>query len=84
MNKALIKRMIEGRTVQQISVVFLKLADGRHMRQVQEEKWNVVTFKRYLFSEPKTKNGMYRKKDLIQFYADPGGLRTINAEDIIL
>jgi hypothetical protein len=47
--------------------------------------WNVVTFKRYLFSEEDPGDGsLYRKKDLIQFYADPGGLRTINAEDIVL
>jgi hypothetical protein len=77
--------MIEGRKIKQISVVFLRLVDGSHMRHVIEEDWNVTTFKRYLFSDEDPGDGsMYRQKDLIQFYADPGGLRTINAEDIIL
>lgn len=85
MNKALIKKMIEGRSVLQISVVHLRLVDGSFMKHVIEEKWNVVTFKRYLFSEPDPGDGSsYRRDDLIQFYADPGGLRTIRAHDLIL
>lgn len=77
--------MIEGRKVTQISVVWTRLVDGSHMRYVIEENWNVTSFRRYLFSEEDPGDGSsYRKKDLIQFYADPGGLRTINAEDIVL
>lgn len=76
--------MIEGRTVTQISRN-PRLNDGRPMTGMIEAKWDVVTFKRYLFSEDDPGDGSsYRKKDLIQFYAEPGGLRTINAEDIVL
>lgn len=77
--------MIEGRKVTQISAVYLRLLDGSYMKHVIEEDWNVVTFKRYLFSEEDPGDGsLYRKDDLIQFFADPGGLRTIPAHDIIL
>jgi hypothetical protein len=76
--------MIEGRTINQISRN-PRLNDGRPMSGIIDLTWNVVTFKRYLFSEEDPGDGsLYRKKDLIQFYADPGGLRTINAEDIVL
>jgi hypothetical protein len=77
--------MIEGRVVLQISTVFFRLPDGRYMKHVIEEKWAVTRFRRYLFSEEDPGDGTpYRKKDLIQFWSDPGGLRTINAEDIFL
>lgn len=76
--------MIEGRTIRQISRN-PRLNDGRPMGGLIEQTWNVVTFKRYLFSEEDPGDGsLYRKKDLIQFWADPGGLRTINAEDLVL
>lgn len=69
--------MIEGRTVTQISRN-PRLNDGRPMGGLIEVKHNVVTFKQYLRANKQ------RKHDLIQFYADPGGLRTVNAEDLVL
>lgn len=41
----------------------------------------VLRFHRYLPAGP-TENGGYRKEDLVQFYCDPPGFRTIRVRDI--
>lgn len=75
--------MIEGRKVKQITKVFSRAPDGRVFATVIENDHTVVKFKQYLPAGPLPGGGV-RRDDLIQFWADPGGLRTIKAEDIIL
>jgi hypothetical protein len=48
-----------------------------------ERDHRVTKFKQYLYAGPLPGGGV-RRQDIIQFYADPGGLRTVNAEDIVL
>lgn len=44
---------------------------------------HVTSFRRYLKRGP-TEDGGYRRRSLVQFYTDPGGLRTVEAEDIVI
>jgi hypothetical protein len=74
--------MINGRSVTQITKV-ARRSEGASHSIIIEVKHRVVAFKAYLPAGPLA-GGHIRKHDLIQFYADPGGLRTINADDIIL
>jgi hypothetical protein len=76
--------MIEGRKVRQISKVFSHTHEGKRSgSMVIEFDHHVVKFKRYLPAGP-LPGGAVRRQDLIQFYANPGGLRTVAAQDIIL
>jgi hypothetical protein len=75
--------MIVGRKVLQISKVFSKNADGEWHGITIEREHRVTGFRRYLPAGPLPGGGV-RRQDLIQFYADPGGLRTVAAEDLIL
>jgi len=42
-----------------------------------------VRFKQYL-PAGRLPDGTVRQKDLIQFWTNPGGLRTVRAEDLVL
>jgi hypothetical protein len=76
--------MIEGRTkLLQISAVHYRRPDGSQGKTVIERVHRNVRFKRYLPAGP-LPGGAVRLKDLVQFYTDPGGLRTVNAEDLVL
>jgi hypothetical protein len=75
--------MIEGRKLKQISKVFMSAPSGDRYAIIIEVEHRVVRFKQYLPAGP-LPGGAVRRQDLIQFYADPGGLRTVNAEDLII
>lgn len=75
--------MIEDRTITQISKVFTRQPDGSYTAVMIERKHRVVKFKQYLYAGPLPGGGV-RQQDIIQFWTDPGGLRTVNAEDIVL
>jgi hypothetical protein len=75
--------MIEGRKVKQISKVFTRSSDGEHVGILIEVDHHVTRFKQYLYAGPLPGGGV-RQYDIIQFYADPGGLRTVRADDLIL
>ena len=75
--------MIEGKKIKQISKVFTRTPSGEIVGVMIERDHRVVRFKQYLYAGPLPGGGV-RQKDIIQFWADPGGLRTINAEDIVL
>jgi hypothetical protein len=70
------------RYIRQVTKVFTKNPDGDLIGIMIETRHRVVKFKQYLPAGPVP--GGYRKQDLIQFFADPGGLRTVVAEDLIL
>lgn len=83
-----IARMIEPRPgeerwIRQITKVFTRNPEGEYVGFMIEVRHRVIKFKQYLPAGP-LPNGQIRQKDLIQFYADPGGLRTVNAEDLVL
>lgn len=48
-----------------------------------ELQHNVVKFRQYLTADV-LPGGAVRTHDLIQFWANPGGLRTIRAEDLTI
>jgi len=74
--------MIEGRTVISMSV-HAKNIDGSRSPGFMEVEHHVVKFKQYL--EPEIfPDGSVREHALIQFWADPGGLRTIRATDLTI
>jgi hypothetical protein len=73
----------EGRWIRQITKVFTRTPDGDLLGIMVERRHRVVKFKQYLPAGP-LPNGSVRQHDLIQFYADPGGLRTVVAADLIL
>jgi hypothetical protein len=75
--------MIEGKKIKQISKVFVRSPDGHVTGVMIERDHRVVRFKQYLYAGPLPGGGV-RQHDIIQFVADPGGLRTINADDIVL
>jgi len=75
--------MIEGKKIKQVSKVFTRTLEGDYVGIMIERDHRVVRFKHYLPAGP-LPGGAVRQKDLIAFWADPGGLRTINAEDIVL
>jgi hypothetical protein len=75
--------MIEGRKIRQITKVFTRNPDGEVFGIMIEKEHRVTRFKQYLPAGP-LPNGAVRQDDLIQFYTDPGGLRTVNARDIVL
>jgi hypothetical protein len=76
--------MIEGRRkLLQISAMVYRRPDGSIVKQIIEREHRNVRFKRYLPAGPLPGGGV-RQQDLIQFYSDPGGLRTVQAEDIVL
>lgn len=75
--------MIEGKKIKQISKVFSRGPDGTVTSVMIERDHRVTKFKQYLAAGP-LPGGAVRQQDLIQFYADPGGLRTIRADDIVL
>lgn len=70
--------MLEGRQVMQITKVWSSKPDGTRFSITIEKKHKVISFRQYL---PPDEN---RKQALVQFIANPGGVRTVNAEDIIL
>ena len=74
--------MIEGKTVLQFSH-HAKNIDGSRPKGFMELEHHVVKFKQYLEAE-RFPDGSVREHDLIQFYANPGGLRTIRAEDLTI
>ena len=74
--------MIEGRKILQISRRARNI-DGRLSRTIVETDHHVTKFRRTLPRGPAA-NGGFREQDLLQFYAEPGGLRTVAAEDIII
>lgn len=64
--------------------------DGTRMRGRIEVEYNstkngprITAYKQYL-PAGKLKGGGRRKHALVQFWCDPGGLRTVIAEDIVL
>lgn len=73
--------MIEGKTITQISRGPRNM-DGT-TAPILEQTHRVIKFRRMLPAGPMPDGGV-RRKDLIQFWADPGGLRTVVAEDIVL
>lgn len=75
--------MIEGRYITQVTKVWMRRLDGQPFSIMIEKKHKVIHFRKYLLPGP-VPGGLYRKKALIQFTADPGGIRTVNAEDIVL
>lgn len=79
--------MIEGRSkrnpVLQITSYQYRLPDGGLHKQIIEREHHNVRFKRYLPAGPLPGGGV-REHDLIVFYSDPGGLRTVRADDLIL
>jgi hypothetical protein len=75
--------MVEGRKVKQISKVFSRTPDGEYVGIMIEVDHHVTRFKQYLYAGPLPGGGV-RQYDIIQFYADPGGLRTVRADDLIL
>jgi hypothetical protein len=75
--------MIEGRKIKQISKVFTRTSDDDYVGILIEVDHHVVKFKQYLYAGPLPGGGV-RQHDLIQFWADPGGLRTVRADDLIL
>jgi hypothetical protein len=75
--------MIEGRKIRQISKVFSRTPDGSRFGIMIEVEHEVVKFKQYLYAGPLPGGGV-RQHDIIQFYANPGGLRTIRADDLVL
>lgn len=50
---------------------------------LMEIEHKVLTFKAYLPAGV-TSEGGWREKDIVQFYTENGGLRTIYAEDIVI
>lgn len=72
--------MIDGHKLYQMSRVESVPGGGRFI--ILEVIHENVKFKQYL---PKgiTDNGYIRDRDIIQFYTNPGGLRTVAAEDIV-
>jgi len=75
--------MIEGKKIKQISKVFTRAVDGRVNSYIIERDHRVTRFKQYLDADV-LPDGSVREHDIIQFYANPGGLRTVYAEDIVL
>lgn len=76
--------MIENRKkLLQISAVHFRRPDGSYGKTIIEREHRSVRFKSYLPAGPLPGGGV-RQKALIQFYANPGGLRTVNAEDLVL
>jgi len=83
-----IARMIEPRPgqdrwIRQVTKVFTRNPDGEMVGIMIEVRHRVVKFKQYLPAGVMP-DGSVRRKALIQFWADPGGMRTVNAEDLIL
>lgn len=77
--------MIDGRTIRQITKVMqYDTKEGVRRSIIIEVVHTNCVFKAYLPKGKLKKPHGYRKNDLIQFFADPGGLRTVNADDIIL
>lgn len=75
--------MIVGRNIVQVTKVWSSKPDGTRFAIMIEKRHHVVKFRQYLPPGPVV-GGRYREKALIQFIADPGGMRTVNAEDIVL
>lgn len=74
--------MIEGQTVVVMSI-FPKNIDGSRSPGFMEIEHQVVKFKQYLEADV-LPDGSVRADDLIQFWANPGGLRTVRATDLTI
>jgi hypothetical protein len=74
--------MIEGKKIVQISARPQNL-DGTRGKGFIEVEHHVTKYKAY-FPAGVMSDGGYRDKDLIQFWTDPGGLRTVNADDLVI
>ena len=57
--------------------------DGTRLPGLLEVEHNVTVFNRYMPAGP-LPGGAVREHDLIQFWTDPGGLRTVQADDIVV
>ena len=66
--------MIVGRKITQISKAYGIMFEREHL---------VTGFYDYTPAGV-LPDGTVRQKDVIRFYSDPGGLRTVNAEDLVL
>jgi hypothetical protein len=75
-------RLINGRKVLQMSA-YPENSDGSRLPGLMEVEHRVTAFFNYLPAGP-LPNGSVREHDLIQFFADPGGLRTVRATDIVI
>lgn len=76
--------MIEGRKkLLQISAYIVRRPDGTYSKSIIEKEHRNVRFRRYLPAGPLPDGGV-RQHDLIQFFSDPGGLRTVRADDLVL
>jgi len=74
--------MIEGRRIIQISKAPRNI-DGTPSGGLIEVTHHVIKFRQYL-PAGRLPDGTVRRAALIQFWADPGGLRTVRAADLIL
>lgn len=76
--------MIEGRRkLLTITAYFYRRPDNTKGRTIVEREHRNVRFRKFLPAGP-LPDGSVRQHDLIQFWADPGGLRTVRADDIVL
>lgn len=73
--------MIDGRTLYQISKGPPTRPGGPRVG-LHEWEHKRCKFKQYLPAQV-FPDGTVRARDLIQFWTDPGGLRTVAAEDIV-
>lgn len=75
-------RLIEGKKIHQIGA-YPTNSDGTRMPGLLEVEHRVTKFKRF-FPAGILPDGSVRGDDLVQFYTDPGGLRTVKANDIVI
>lgn len=75
-------RLIENKKIYQIGPYPCN-SNGTRLPGLLEVEHRVIKFKRYLPAGVLPDGGV-RNVDLVQFYTDPGGLRTVNASDIVV
>jgi hypothetical protein len=62
--------------------VYTRKGDRSRYSIVEVEHF-VIKYKQYLPAEV-LPDGTVREHDIVQFWADPGGLRTVYAKDLVL
>lgn len=58
--------------------------DGRGRNLIQEQEHHVKTLLKFLPAGPTADGEGHRKKDLVQFVATHGGVRTVAADDLVI